>query len=193
MEQCEFQQDQQFKQPPSRGNLSAKNMHKGCVPAKERVYDAKHLWERHHIMKRMCIAGASHKDIATATGVSQQQVSNILNSALMKRELELARASLDEKALDIAAEIKRIHPKAMKVLENILDDLDAPITLKAKVAMDNLSRGGYSPVVRGSLDITHSFSREELDAIKADALAAGVRLGDIVECDFTEERIGNED
>ena len=187
----EFQQEQQFKQPPRAGNYNPESSRgrTGALPGKQ-SYDAKHLWERHHQMKRMCIAGASHADIARATGTTCATVSKDLNSSLMKRELELARASLDTKALDIAAEIKRIHPKAIKVLEGILDDMNAPISLKAKVAMDNLSRGGFSPVVRGTLDVSHVFSLEELDAIKSDAIAAGVRLGDIVDCEY--ERIEDE-
>lgn len=183
--ELEFPQEQSFTQKRGRGNYTP-GITSSPIPSKNRKYEVSHLWERHHMMKRLCIAGASHTDIAEACGVTKATVSNILNSSIMRREIELARGALDKQAGDIAMEIKRLHPKAMQVLESILDDLNAPIALKAKVAMDNLSRGGYSPVVRGSLDITHSFSREELEAIKQDAVAAGIRVGNIVDAEYTE-------
>jgi DNA-binding transcriptional MerR regulator len=158
---------------------------KGSIPSEDRQYQAKHLWERHKIMKRMAVLGYSHKDIAETVGCTPQTVSNVLNSAMMKKEISLMQAALDNHTIDVAKEIQTMHPKALLVLNEILEDDDAPLSLRAKVAMDNLSRGGFSPVVRGVFDHSYHFSAEEIEALKQDAIAAGWKAGSIVDAEFT--------
>lgn len=185
MDQSEFPQQQLFEGPTPKGGFFTPAEKRGRI-SDDRQFDLKHIREVHHTMKRMCLLGYSNKEIAQATGVSVQSVGNVLGSAIMRRELELARATLDKKALDIAAEVAGMAPKALAVLEQILDDDDAPIALRAKVAMDNLSRNGVSPVQRGSLDVNHTFTAADLEEIKRNAYAAGARAGCIADEDYQQ-------
>lgn len=178
-EPTEYPQHQLFEGPKPRGGFTQRTG--GPNPHQDRQYDVQHLRESHHAMKRMCLMGYTNKEIAQQLEVSAQTVANVLNSAMMKRELELARAALDGQAFDIAAEVQKMAPKAVAVLEEILDNETAPITLRAKVAMDNLSRNGVSPVQRGSIDINHHFTRDDLEEIKRNAYAAGARNGCLLE------------
>ena len=108
---------------------------------------------------------------------------------MMKKELELARASLDMKAINIAAEVQRLAPQAVAVLEEILHDEDAPITLRARVAMDNLSRNGVSPIIRANIDLNHHLNSEEIEQLKRNAYAAGARNGHLVLEETKDEAI----
>lgn len=188
MEEHEFKQEQLFQSPPQRGTPGMPKHRLGRSKSDCRKYEVTNLWERHHQMKRMAIMGFGQKEIAEAIGCAPQTVGNVLNSPMMKRELELARAELDMEAFDAAKEIQRILPKSLKLLEEIIDGSqpEASLPLRAKVAMDNVSRAGYSPVVRGHIDVNHSFSKEEIEQIKRDALAAGAQLGHIYEGEFEE-------
>lgn len=145
--------------------------------------------ESHHAMKRMCLAGYTNKEIAATLEITERTVCTVLNSAMMKKELELARASLDMKAINIAAEVQRLAPQAVAVLEEILHDEDAPITLRARVAMDNLSRNGVSPIVRANIDLNHHLNGEEIEQLKRNAYAAGARNGQLVLEEIKDETI----
>lgn len=188
MDQQEYPREQQFKSAyvipryynKENGTIGARHKPNKTGP------QITQLWDRHHIMKRMALTGARREDIAETVGCSLSTVNSVMNSAIMQKELALAHGALDKEAIDIAKEIQAMHPQALKVLSEIMNDINAPISLRAKVAMDNLSRGGYSPVVRGNLNIEHSFSRDEIEAIKRDAINSGIRLGNIVDAEYKE-------
>jgi DNA-binding transcriptional MerR regulator len=142
--------------------------------------------EQHHTMKRMTLLGCPIKEIAATCECTERTVINVLNSPIMKRELELMRACLDKKAIDIAEEVQRLAPQAVVVLQEILEDDTAPIHLRARVAMDNLSRNGISPVMRGSLSINHTLNGEEIDQIKRRAYEAGMRNGTLIDVNHSQ-------
>lgn len=129
-----------------------------------------HLWEHHHTMKRLSILGWTPKEIANYLGMDVGSVRSCLNSEIMRREVALMRASLDKTAVDVAKKLQDMAVRSCDVLENILEDEEAPTAIRAKVALDVLSRAGHAPVTRvtGSIDHRH-FTAEELQQIKARA------------------------
>lgn len=167
--------------PPCQSGIDAQ----GCIPRADRKYQIQHLWERHHQIKRLALMGLRHNEIASAVGVTPVTVSNILNSDLMKAEMLKLRGDLDEVTVNIMAEINRGAARGVMILNDILDTEEAPISLKAKVAQDLLSRAGHSPVMKAQVEHRH-FTDEEIERLKCEARNAASRDGNlIVEGEFT--------
>lgn len=182
------------------GNSEAqpqKAVFKGGRPGRhapsERKYQIQHLWEQHHRMLRLALLGLSYKDIARQLGVTPITVSNCINSSLGQKILSEMRGAANKDAVDTAAKLRQMNEAALKVLEEILEDEEAPRALRAKVAMDNLSRTGFAPQinVRGVMDHRH-FGSEDIERIKLLALEAAKRNGCLVlEPPASEASIGN--
>jgi hypothetical protein len=132
-------------------------------------------------MLRLAIAGWQPKDIAIELGVTPQTVSNVLNSALSQKLLGEMRAAANKEAITTAQRLEAMNAKAIDTLQEILDDADAPRSLRAKVAMDNLDRTGFGKQIniRGSFSHAH-FDAEGVERIKLMALEAAQRKGCLV-------------
>jgi predicted transcriptional regulator len=157
-----------------------------------RQYQIQHLWEQHHRMLRLALLGLSYKDIATELGVTPQTVSNTINSSMGQKLLQEMRGAANKEAVDTASRLKEMNAKALEVLTEILEDADKPIALRAKVAMDNLSRTGFAPQinVKGTFEHRH-FGPEEIEKIKLFAIEAAKRQGCLVlESDLSAEAPG---
>jgi hypothetical protein len=91
------------------------------------------------------------------------------------------RGAANKEAVDTASRLKEMNAKALEVLTEILEDADKPIALRAKVAMDNLSRTGFAPQinVKGTFEHRH-FGPEEIEKIKLFAIEAAKRQGCLV-------------
>jgi hypothetical protein len=147
-----------------------------------------HLWENHHRMLRLALTGMTAKDIACELDCAPQTVSNCLNSALGQRMLEEMRGAVNKEAVDTASRLREMNAKALEVLSEILDDADAPRSLRAKVAMDNLSRTGFAPQinVRGTMD-HRVFGPDDVERIKLVAIQAAARQGSLILPSLTDE------
>lgn len=167
--------------PPCQSGADAQ----GCIPRSDRKYQIQHLWERHHQIKRLALMGLSHKEIADHVGVTPVTVSNVLNSDIMKNELAKMRSDLDDATIDIMSHIYRGAATGVLLLNDVLEDPEAPISLKAKVAQDMLSRAGFSPVVKGQIEHRH-LTDEDIEQLKLEARSAAARDGAlVVEGEFT--------
>jgi predicted transcriptional regulator len=146
-----------------------------------RQYQIQHLWEQHHRMLRLALLGLNYKDIAAELGVTPQTVSNTINSAMGQKLLQEMRGAANKEAVDTASRLKEMNDQALDVLEEILKDADKPIALRAKVAMDNLSRTGFAPQinVKGTFDHRH-FGPDDIERIKLFAVEAAKRQGCLV-------------
>lgn len=185
-------EEQLFKQQRGRGRTSGPPHEVGRRPRDNRQFEITHLWDKHHKMKRLALMGMSYKDIAVECGVARETVTQVMNSALMKRELEVLRTVLDSKAIDVGVKLREMNVQAVKLLADIMENEEAPIVLRAKIAMDNLSRTGFAPQVniKGTFDHNH-FTKEDLEQIKrdaasvrADALAMAISSGNCVDVEF---------
>jgi uncharacterized protein (UPF0147 family) len=186
MEELEFEHSQLIPQRRARGRLPGNGSGNGAVPAQDgRESQLKHLWNRHHKMKRLAILGMSTKDIAAELEMSENAVRQCLNSELMKRELSVLRAAVDLRTVDIAAKIQESAAKATEMLDEFMSDENTPIHIRTKICLEMLSRHGFGPHVKFSGIMDHRFySDQEIEAIKAraqDSTAAARAAGLITE------------
>jgi hypothetical protein len=146
-----------------------------------RQYQIQHLWEQHHRMLRLALLGLNYKDIASELGVTPQTVSNTINSSMGQKLLQEMRGAANKEAVDTASRLREMNEKALEVLTEILEDADKPIALRAKVAMDNLSRTGFAPQinVKGTFDHRH-FGPDDIERIKLFAVEAAKRQGCLI-------------
>ena len=153
----------------------------GCIPKPEgRTYQIQHLWQRHHRMKQLHLMGMSNRDIAAELGVTEVTVGNVLNSELMRREIEIASGSLDKEAVDVAARLQKLCEAAAAQLEQTLAAEGTPAGLKTKISLEVLKgRGFLTTNIKGTLDVNH-FTGDEIEKIKENARQAALRDGNLV-------------
>lgn len=106
----------------------------------DRKYNIENMWDTHHEIIRLLLQGLAHVDIAAIVGCTPQTVSNVANSPICREKLAVMRAARDCDAVDLAKKIHEIAPKAIAVIEDILDDIDAPEAVRLKAAMTTLDR-----------------------------------------------------
>jgi len=126
-------------------------------------YQIKNLWEHSHRILRLAAMGLDGETIAAMVGVGTATVSNTINSRLGQRKLLMLRDAADAETIDIMTEVKKLAPKALKVLEELLDAEKDEIKFKA--AADVLDRGGYG----AKIDIRHlhaHLTAQDIDEIK---------------------------
>ena len=132
------------------------------------------MWEVHHEICRLAMAGMKQVDIARVLGITEVSVSTCLNSAVVKQHLHVMRLAKDSAALDVAKKIEEMQPKAAKVLDAVLEgETDANTRLKVEVAKDVLDRGGHGApkIVKG--EIAHAFlTAQDIEDIKQKARAS---------------------
>lgn len=140
-----------------------------------RRYQVEQMWEVHHEITRLALMGMKQIDIATHLGISPVTVSYTLRSPIVARQLEQMSAVRDLGAIDIAKQIAALAPRAVEVLDKLLDDSIPNISLKAAESI--LDRAGYAAVQRIKQDITVShFSSTEIAEIKSRARDVGLLL-----------------
>ncbi len=140
----------------------------------ERKYQIKVLWDRHREILRLRLLGHFPKDIAVVLGITVPVVNYTINSALGRRHLALMRAARDVETIDVAKEIDKMVPKAIKILDGILDETNpeqASIMLRAKVATDVVER--KLPKVSRVENLHAHFTADEINEIKDRARGMG--------------------
>jgi hypothetical protein len=144
-----------------------------------RKYQVEQMWDVHHTIVRMALTGMKYIDIASALGISPVTVSYTLRSPIVVRQLEQMRAVADFDSIDIAKKIQALAPRAVEVLEEMLDDSLPNIKLKAAESI--LDRAGYAAVqrIKQDVSVTHFTANEILD-IKKRAKDIGL----MVEADY---------
>lgn len=152
---------------------------------KTRKYEIQNLWDKHHQVLRMTALGVKPAIIAEQIGLSKDMVSAIVNSTIAQDLLRVMRGTLDKATMDVSLAIKELEPKAVQVLEHLLDSESERIRLSA--AMDILDRGGHPAQKNVNFTHTHRVSAADLEEIKRRAEAAGLLSGDVIEMDEGED------
>jgi len=97
---------------------------------------------------RLAVLGFKYTEIDNRVGRDKQTVSNVVNSQLVQERLAVLRAGRDESAVDIRKKIESLAPKAIALLEDVLDG-ETSTELKAgdqiRAAVDLLDRAGFKP------------------------------------------------
>lgn len=140
-----------------------------------RRFQVETLWNTHHEITRLALMGMKSIDIATHMGLSPVTVSYTLNSPIVRRQLEQMQAVRDLGCIDIAKQIAELAPRAVAVLETMLDNELPNVALKAAESI--LDRAGFAAVQRIKQDISIShFSAGEIADIKNRAKDVGLLL-----------------
>jgi predicted transcriptional regulator len=150
-------------------------------PATHRQYQVEQLWDVHHEILRLALMGNKSVDIAAHLNISPVMVSYTLRSPLAARQLECMQADRDKKAIIVADEIRKLAPKALEVMEELLDD--ALPNIKLSAAKDILDRAGHAAVRVIKADVQHShFTSDEISEIKQRAKDIGL----LIDADYVE-------
>ena len=146
----------------------------------ERQYNITELWDRQQEIVRRLSLGQSAVDIARDLSISPVTVSYVRNSPLGQEALAKLHSAANNEAVNIAKRIKEVAPKALAVLEGILDnsiqgtyDLPADRKTAASVAMGLLDRAGHAPIHR-QISMTVPVSNSVINEIKERAKGAGM-------------------
>jgi transcriptional regulator len=144
--------------------------------------DIKQLWDHHHEILRLIVLGHTNVHIAEMLGCTPQNVSDTRNSPLGREFIERGRAARDAEMANIAARISAHIPKALKLLEDIIDGNyeGASLSLRAKYASMHLGRGGFGEITKTATMNAH-LSADEIGAIKNRAIEAARSAGMIVD------------
>jgi DNA-binding CsgD family transcriptional regulator len=110
----------------------------------ERKYEIQNIWDTHREIMRLLVAGMHHVDIARELGVTPATISNVMNSAICKRQMNLMRDARDLDAVDVSKRIQEIAPVALQTLEELL--CTGNDNVKLKTATDLLDRAGHAAV-----------------------------------------------
>lgn len=150
-----------------------------------KTHDIKALWQLSHEIVNLAAQGLKQVDIAKVLGVTQQTVSNTLNSELGMKKLSGLRGEKDKKAEETTREIEELTTKAIKTYNEIFDNNGdiAPIGLRKKTADTvMLELSGYRvPVKIQSASLHASATLEEIEEFKERGIKAARESGMIIE------------
>lgn len=146
----------------------------------------KTLSDRHHSILRLHLLGYDNRDIAQKLGVSETNVSVVTNSNLGKVQRAMLKAELDNTAMEAAKQIRSLAPKAVQLLEEIMDNQDAPAAVRLSAAKDALDRAGFGAAKKVDVNsMSISLSSRELEDIKERAMQRAQESGILI--DITPE------
>lgn len=154
-------------------------------PEEVKTFRVSNMWEIHHEIARRLSLGESNASIAEALSVSPAMVSYTKNSKPIKDKVDIMRGAMDADTVDLGIRIQQIAPKALTLLEDIIDGkhTEASVALRARVADKHLDRAGYSPVKKLAVATQH-LTAEDIEAIKErsrkSAIAAGVIDAEVI-------------
>ena len=153
-------------------------------PGERKTHDIKQLWQRTHEILKLALLGYKPKKIAELLDITPQTVSNTLNSELGMQKLSAMRLERDVDAVDVAKEIERLYPQALKIYEQILNNEQAALSLRKEVADTVLMDiGGHKAPTKIQGQVAHAFlTSQELDEIKKRGRAAALASGNAVDC-----------
>jgi hypothetical protein len=99
----------------------------------------KKLSHRHMLVAHLAALGYGHKDIARATNISPQQVSNLVNSEILKDTIRQVR-EVEMQGLGVDQKISQLSSQAIRIYEHALYDPGVRIRDKLRVADAVLDR-----------------------------------------------------
>jgi hypothetical protein len=143
----------------------------GRNPTGERNYQIEKMWNVHHEITRMLLMGMKSVDIARQLNVSEVMVSYTKNSALVQRKLDIMQGARDMDAVSISKRIQELAPKAVDVLDRLLESEVESIAFKS--AVDVLDRAGHG-AVKKEMTLTGHLTSNDIEDIKSRAREIGL-------------------
>ena len=136
-----------------------------------KTFEVSEMWEMHHEIVRLLVLGMKNVEICKILHVSQPMVSYVRNSKIVKDNLAIMRAARDADTIDVARDIREKAPKALALLERIIDDEGEtyPMSLAAKTAESWLDRAGHGAIktVKVAGAVAHFTAEEIMDLKRA--------------------------
>lgn len=154
-----------------------------------RTFEVNEMWELHHEIVRRLVLGQKNADVARALNVSEQMVSYTRNSKVVKKQLDIMRAARDADTIDIAKDIRDKAPKALALLEDIIDDHGETFSmgLAAKTAENWMDRAGYpAPRNVNVAAVVAHFTSDEIAELKRQAIEEGHKAGTVIDAEAEE-------
>ncbi len=138
-----------------------------------REYQIKRMRDIHQEICRLLILGKTNREIAYELGVSESMVSYTINSEIVKRQLEVMRGARDKESFDVAVEIKKFAPVALKILQEIAQDPNSSPRHKIQIATDMLDRAGFGAPKKVEAQHLHAhLTADDIKELKLRALIA---------------------
>jgi hypothetical protein len=145
----------------------------GRLPGENRQYTLQEIQDSHREIARLLVMGVKSVDIADALGVTPAMVSYTKNSPVVKREMDNMHAAANLDAVDVAKRIQEIAPRALEVMEALMDESNDAI--KAKIAADLLDRAGHGAVKNINVhSLSAHLSKDDILEIKNRARQIGL-------------------
>jgi len=138
-------------------------------PFKRQKWEVKALQDKHHEVIRRLLIGQEVAGIAREMGMTTAAIQAIKSSPLIQQRLQVLQGARDLVAVDVSKRIKDLAPKAVDLLERIIEGTEegATVSLRAKVAMDNLDRAGNPRQSYIKSENLHAFlSRDDIEEVK---------------------------
>ena len=163
----------------------------GKPAAEERKYEIQNIWDTHRNIMRLLVMGMHNVDVARECNVTPQTVSNVLNSTICRRQMDLMRAAADCDAVAVASRIQEIAPLALQTLEELM--YEGNDNVKLKVATDLLDRAGHAAVktVRTENTSLH-LTRDDILDIKNRAKSIGLCREEPIDVEVVNEEQASE-
>lgn len=142
-------------------------------PENRKSFTVENIWNTHREIMRLALTGMKQADIARELGLTEVMVSYTLNSPVVKRQLDVMQAARDVDAIDVAKRIQEVAPRALEVLEELLEEGNDAI--KLRTATDLLDRAGHAAIktVRTQSLSVH-LNKDDIEEIKQRAREIGL-------------------
>jgi hypothetical protein len=149
--------------------------------SERRTFEVDKMWEIHREISRLLLLGFKNTEIAERLNVSPAMISYTRNSQVVKDQIGLMEGARDADIIDLSKEIRIKAPKALKLLEQIIDEEPGTIgelaspALKAQTAEKWLNRAGYPEQKQGNNMHLHAYyTAQDLEEIKKRARESGM-------------------
>lgn len=139
---------------------------------------------RHRKIAQLVAVGLTVAQIAERLGVTKQAVAYALKSPIVSQHVKALQTGNDRQAMDVHAEIKKMLPSCIEVLNDCITDDEQPMKLRSDRALQVLAIAGYGPQknVNVRAQMQHAFlTPDQINELKAEADRAmnnGVELID---------------
>lgn len=152
-------------------------------------FEPTQMWDLYQEIARRVFLGQKNVTIASDLDITPATVSYVRNSEMVQAKLENMHMVANADAVAIQTRIKEIAPKALKLLEQVIDGRvgqeTIPAALRANHAEKLLDRAGYAPPKEiRSLHAHQHFNNEDIANIKERAKKGAASII-VEEAEFT--------
>lgn len=160
--------------------------------APKKGFQPTQLWDRYQEIARRIVIGQKNVEIANDMNVTPEMVSYVRNSDLVQARIDTLQTAADSETVNIASRIKSMAPKALDILQAVLDGrVDGekiPAKLRAEHAEKLLDRAGYAPPREIKAHMLHGhYTAEDIERIKKRATDASMNAACSIIVEDVEE------